>query len=165
MQNEYLTAENRILRSELPKRLRLSIRSVQTLAELASDSAAKLSSKSGASPNRTRLWLGTAGSLRRSSTVRSSGESRGDLRSTAKYSVLLPQVVDCVLLALVHPASNANEHKPERIETRHREDYHDRIAWDPAMCVVFSAFHSLDITGSEVTGDRHRGPLRDRNPV
>src|SRR3954471_6373939 len=30
--------------------------------------------------------------------------------------VLLAQVVDCLLLLVIHPASNGNEHEPERIE-------------------------------------------------
>jgi len=42
LQNEYLAAENRILRAHLPARLRLSIRSDAHLLRSASDSGAKL---------------------------------------------------------------------------------------------------------------------------
>jgi len=42
LQNEYLVAENRILRAHLPARLRLSDPERRTLAEMASDSGAKL---------------------------------------------------------------------------------------------------------------------------
>jgi hypothetical protein len=33
-----------------------------------------------------------------------------------KYSVFLPQVVDRLLLLLVHPSGNRNEHESERIQ-------------------------------------------------
>jgi hypothetical protein len=65
-----------------------------------------------------------------------------------QYPVFLPQVVDCVLLSLSHPASNGNDHKPERIETRHRvKPTMAGLPDDPTMCVVFRAFQYLDTTG------------------
>jgi len=42
LRNEYLAAENRILRAHLPARLRLSGAERSTLAEIANDSAARL---------------------------------------------------------------------------------------------------------------------------
>jgi hypothetical protein len=53
LQNEYLAAENRILRAKLPSRLRLSDPERATLAEIGTASAAKRSERSPASPNPT----------------------------------------------------------------------------------------------------------------
>jgi hypothetical protein len=57
----------------------------------------------------------------------------------AEHPVLLPQVVDCVLLALVHPASNGHEHKPERIETRHTAEPTMAGSRGSQQCALFSA--------------------------
>jgi hypothetical protein len=69
LQNEYLAAENRILRARLPTRLRLSDPQRFTLAKLASEWAEELWNRSPAWPNRTQYLRGTGGWLPRSSTV------------------------------------------------------------------------------------------------
>ncbi len=48
LQNEYLAAENRILRAQLPKRLRLSDPERSTLAEIGRDSDVRHSCRSPA---------------------------------------------------------------------------------------------------------------------
>src|SRR6202051_2784554 len=69
LQNEYLAAENRILRAHLPTRLRLSDPERSTLAEIGKRLGRKLCTRSPASPNRTPYSRGTASSSPRSSTV------------------------------------------------------------------------------------------------
>ena len=54
LQNEYLAAENRILRSHLPTRLRLSDPQRSTLAEIGKRLGRKALAQVPASPNRTR---------------------------------------------------------------------------------------------------------------
>ena len=58
LQNEYLAAENRILRTKLPARLRLSDPERVTLAEIGKRVEGGLYGKSLVSPNPTRSWLG-----------------------------------------------------------------------------------------------------------
>ena len=55
LQNEYLAAENRILRAHLPSRLRLSDPQRSTWPKSASDSAARLWLKWPASPSRDTI--------------------------------------------------------------------------------------------------------------
>ena len=62
LKNEYLAAENRILRAYLPARLRLSDQERSTLAKMVSASGARRWHKSPALPSLTLFWLGT-GSL------------------------------------------------------------------------------------------------------
>ena len=59
LQNEYLAAENRILRTKLPKRLRLSDPERVTLAEMGKRVAGRPCGKSLVWPNPTRFWPGT----------------------------------------------------------------------------------------------------------
>ena|ERR1043165_8012116 len=68
LKNEYLVAENRILRSHLPKRLRLSDEERSTLAEIGKRLGRKLLRLPWL-PNQTPFSLGIAGWLPRSSTV------------------------------------------------------------------------------------------------
>jgi hypothetical protein len=72
---------------------------------------------------------------------------------STKDSVFLPQILDCVLLRLIHPASNREEQKAERIQcSRHRSS-----SLTPLTCAVvdsyrfaraFNPLQFLDITGS-----------------
>ena len=61
LQNEYLIAENRILRSHLASRLRLSDPERSTLAEIGSGLAEKTFSWSPPLRSRIPSWPGTAG--------------------------------------------------------------------------------------------------------
>ena len=61
LQNEYLAAENRILRAHLPARMCLSDPERSTLAEIVSDSAVLLFSRSPVSPNPIPSSPGTGG--------------------------------------------------------------------------------------------------------
>ena len=63
LQNEYLVAENRILRAHLPSRLRLSDPQRSTLAEIGK----RLGRKAPALPSRIRSWSGIGNSSPRSS--------------------------------------------------------------------------------------------------
>ena len=58
LQNEYLVAENRILRTKLPIRLRLTNPERVTLAEIGKRVGRKAYWKSRVSPSRTPSWLG-----------------------------------------------------------------------------------------------------------
>ncbi len=69
LKNEYLVAENRILRSHLPKRLRLNDAERSTLAEVGKQLGRKLLSWWPASPNPIPFSPGIAGSLPRNSMV------------------------------------------------------------------------------------------------
>jgi hypothetical protein len=69
LQNEYLAAENRILRAHLPARMRLSVPERSTLAEIVCDSAGQPSSRSPVSPSLILSSPGTAGSLPAISTA------------------------------------------------------------------------------------------------
>ena len=59
LQNEYLAAENRILRARLPSRLRLSDPERETLAESGNGSGAKLWRMRRVLPGPTPFWAGT----------------------------------------------------------------------------------------------------------
>ena len=61
LQNEYLAAENRILRSHFPARLRLSDPERSTLAEMGKRLGHRDWSRWPASPSPTRSWRGTDG--------------------------------------------------------------------------------------------------------
>ena len=67
LRNEYLAAENRILRAHLPSRLQLSDAERSTLAEIAKRLGRK-ALKEIALPNQTQSSIGIDGWLRRSST-------------------------------------------------------------------------------------------------
>lgn len=86
LQNEYLTAENRILRAHLPKRIRLTDPQRVTLAESANGLVAKLWNSWPVSLNRTQYLSGTAGWLLRNSTVPDIARIRAGLLSTRKLS-------------------------------------------------------------------------------
>jgi len=58
LQNEYLAAENLILRTKLPARLRLSDPERITLAEIGKRWGGRFCGKSLAWPSRTRSWPG-----------------------------------------------------------------------------------------------------------
>ena len=60
----------------------------------------------------------------------------------AQHAILLAQIVDCLLLLLIHPARDGNQHEPKRVENAHCST----VSW--ALCIVFNAFDFLDNTGS-----------------
>ena len=60
LQNEYLAAENRILRAHLPARLRLSNPERATLAEIGKRVGRRALARRPASPSQTPSWAGTA---------------------------------------------------------------------------------------------------------
>jgi hypothetical protein len=82
-------------------------------------------------------------------TVRESKSAATEL--LAQYPVLLTQVVDRLLLLLVHPAGNGNDHEPERIENAtHAFNRIMRIMRGQAVSgnvLFFSTFELLDSTG------------------
>src|SRR5215470_863028 len=59
----------------------------------------------------------------------------------AQHPILLAQIVNCLLLLLIHPARDGNYHEPERVENAHCST----VSW--ALCIVFNAFDFLDNTG------------------
>jgi hypothetical protein len=61
LQNEYLAAENRILRAQLPARLHLSDLERTTLAEIGKRLRRKALAREPAWPNPTPFWLGIEG--------------------------------------------------------------------------------------------------------
>src|SRR5262245_7883111 len=67
LKNEYLAAENRILRAHLPGRLRLADSERSTLAEIGMRSGGRRWRRWPAWLNLTPFWFGTGSSLRRSS--------------------------------------------------------------------------------------------------
>ena len=85
LQNEYLAAENRILRARLPSRLRLSDpeRALSPRSGNAWD--AKHSERSPASPNSTPSWPGIEDSSPRSSMAPNIGSIRAALRLLRKW--------------------------------------------------------------------------------
>jgi len=85
LQNEYLAAENRILRAKLPSRLRLSDPERATLAEIGKRLDAKHCERSPASPNPTPSWPGIEGSSPRSSMAPNVGGIRAALRLLRKW--------------------------------------------------------------------------------
>jgi hypothetical protein len=58
----------------------------------------------------------------------------------AQRPILLAQIVDCLLLLLIHPARDGNQHEPERVENTHCST----VSW--ALRIVFNAFDFLDNT-------------------
>jgi hypothetical protein len=60
LQNEYLAAENRVLRAHLPARLRLSDPERSTLAEIGKRIGRRAPPKSPPWPSPTPFWLGFA---------------------------------------------------------------------------------------------------------
>ena len=58
----------------------------------------------------------------------------------AQHAILLAQIVDCLLLLLIHPARDGNQHEPKRVENAHCST----VSW--ALCIVFNAFDFLDNT-------------------
>jgi putative transposase len=70
LRNEYLAAENRILRAQIKGRLRLSDAEKATLAEIAHGLGAKLWKKWRRQLSRIRFWFGTESSSLTSSTDR-----------------------------------------------------------------------------------------------
>src|SRR5579864_6762981 len=79
LQNEYLAAENRILRAKLPSRLRLSDPERATLAEIGKRLGGK-ALRAVACVAKPGSWLGIEGSSRRSSMAPNSGSIRVALR-------------------------------------------------------------------------------------
>ena len=73
LQNEYLAAENRILRAKLPTKLRLSNPERATLAEIGKRLGRKVLRRSPASPNPTRSSLGIGGWSPKSSMAPNAG--------------------------------------------------------------------------------------------
>src|SRR5215472_9240503 len=65
LQNEYLAAENRLLRAHLPARLRLSDPERSTLAEIGKRLGRKALAQCRVWPNRTPFWPGIGGSVPR----------------------------------------------------------------------------------------------------
>src|SRR5262249_24295278 len=57
-----------------------------------------------------------------------------------QHPILLGQIVDCLLLLLIHPARDGNQHEPERVQNAHGST----VSW--ALCIVFNAFDFLDNT-------------------
>jgi hypothetical protein len=78
LKNEYLVAENRILRAQIKGRLLLSDDEKATLAEIAKRLGRKALAQI-ALRNQIRFWLGTESSLPGSLTARN-GASREDVR-------------------------------------------------------------------------------------
>jgi len=76
LQNEYLAAENRILRTKLPARLRLSDPERTTLAEIGKRLGPKRSGMSRALPNPTLFWPGIGDCSPRSLMASSTGSTQ-----------------------------------------------------------------------------------------
>src|SRR5262249_39808313 len=68
----------------------------------------------------------------------------------AQHPILLAQIVDCLLLLLIHPARDGNQHEPKRVENAHCST----VSW--ALCIVFNAFDFLDNTASRTASFRLR---------
>ena len=60
----------------------------------------------------------------------------------AQYPVLLTQIVDCLLLLLIHPTRDRDQHEPERIKNVHASRYH-RCNSRERPCALFSARSSF----------------------
>ena len=84
--NEYLAAENRILKAQLTGRLKLSDAERATLGEIGHRVDARLSPRSQLSPSRTPSWLGTASLLPANSMDRRPVEVRADRASSQSSS-------------------------------------------------------------------------------
>jgi len=79
LRNEYLAAENRILRTKLSARLRLSDPERVTLAEIGNRLGRKRSGMSRALPNPTRFWAGIGDWLHRSLMAPNTGSIQAAL--------------------------------------------------------------------------------------
>jgi hypothetical protein len=77
LQNEYLAAENKILRTHLPTRLGLTDPQRSTLAEIGKRLGRRALQRWHAQPSRTPSWLGIGSSSLRSSTARSTVDIPG----------------------------------------------------------------------------------------
>ena len=84
LQNEYLAAENRILKAHSPRNLRLSDGERSTLGESASVWGAKGCSKWRASPNPIPFWAGIANWSPKSSMARNSAARPADRASVQR---------------------------------------------------------------------------------
>jgi hypothetical protein len=60
--------------------------------------------------------------------------------------VLLAQILYCLLLLLIDPARDRDQHEPERIENAHPSTVSRVISAMTAIRIVFSAFEFLDRT-------------------
>jgi len=70
----------------------------------------------------------------------------------AQHPILRAQIVDCLLLLLIHPARDGNCHEPERVENAHCST----LSW--ALCIVFNDVrlfrqHEDDIDDSDLVDD------------
>jgi hypothetical protein len=83
--NEYLLAENRILRAHLPARLRLTDPDRHTLAEIAQRVGRKVMKDIARSPSRTPSWTGIGDSSPPSSMARRSGGIRAARGSRRRW--------------------------------------------------------------------------------
>src|SRR5438552_2533008 len=84
--NEYLAAENRILKAQLKGRLRLSDAERATLGEIVIAWAARSSARSQLWPGRTPSWPGTASWSPANSMARRPVKARADLGSSERSS-------------------------------------------------------------------------------
>ena len=91
---------------------------------------------------RQRASVETFGSHRKPSTlvVRETKSATAELLE--QHPILLAQIVDCLLLLLIHPARDGNQQEPTRVENAH----YSTVLW--ALCIVFSAFDFLVNTPS-----------------
>jgi len=91
---------------------------------------------------RQRASAETFGSHRKPATlvVRETKSATAEL--LAQHPILLAQIVDCLLLLLIHPARDGNQQEPKRVENAHCST----VSW--ALCIVFSAFDFLVNTPS-----------------
>jgi hypothetical protein len=85
LQNEYLAAENRILRAKLPSRLRLSDPERATLAEIGKRLGRKTLRAVACVAKPDTILVGIEGSSPRSSMAQNIGSIRADLRLLRKW--------------------------------------------------------------------------------
>jgi hypothetical protein len=86
LRNEYLAAENRVLRAQLKGRLRLSDAERATLGEIGSGLAARHWAKWRTPPCPTQSWHGTEGSSLANSLDRQDDKARADRELTKTLS-------------------------------------------------------------------------------
>jgi putative transposase len=84
--NEYLAAENRIMKAQLIGRLKLSDAERGALGEIGHRLGRKVLAESRPSPDRTPSWAGTASLLPASSMARRRVEARADHESSERSS-------------------------------------------------------------------------------
>ena len=92
--NEYLAAENRILKAQLKGRLKLSDAERASSARLVIDWAARPSPRSRLSPSPTPSWHGTEGSSPASSMDRRHVEARAGHGSTREVEQLIVRMAE-----------------------------------------------------------------------